>query len=649
MSKINDITISNFKFFGEAQTLHLEGKHMLLYGENGSGKSSIFWGLYTLLEASLKTPSETGKYFLPIDKSDESLVNIYAPLMTEISSKKEHSNSYIKIQDDNAKTYELSLLDNRICGDSDAQESRKASDFINYQSIFKFQEFRNSETPDLYDVFVYSILPYVSFASFKIKGKVLANASSMWSEYLDGPGYTTNYKGDRILVYKNSPQYKEFCNFEAHFNSEFTKLKDYINVNAKARLEELGYNMDFQLVYSSPSHIKKDKNFEKTPFRIELSITKYNDKSVSIKKPHVFLNEAKLSALATAIRLTILDYRVNTITAPNALKVLVLDDLMISLDMSNREPLLDILIKEYSNKYQILFFTHDKSLYDFVYHKIEQHGQKLKWIWNEMYVGWSKKEKHEHPVIIDGVCEPIEKSKKYFDTKDYTASGLFLRQALEKLIGGLLPVELRTKADGGFVSLQVLWEKLIDFYSKNGLPISTSIKNLFGDSKLLVLNSSAHFQRLSNPIYKKELLKAFDLYEELAKLKKIEKELVIGRGAKIEFNYPPTNYKCSLELEQDLVIIEGDSLVSVMPRCKNITWEYNGIEFYDFDSGLQNLSHPLKTATPKLNKFVERLIKLPLGITEEVFMKNCLVDGTPLDDYLGGIKVSSLFLQSVKV
>ena len=145
MSRINDITISNFKFFGEAKTMHLEGKHLLLYGENGSGKSSIFWGLYTLLEASLKDPSETGKYFLPIDKSDESLVNIYAPLMSEISSKKEHSNSYIKIQDDNAKTYELSLLDKRICGNIDAQESRKASDFINYQSIFKFQEFRINE------------------------------------------------------------------------------------------------------------------------------------------------------------------------------------------------------------------------------------------------------------------------------------------------------------------------------------------------------------------------------------------------------------------------------------------------------------------------------------------------------------------------
>lgn len=648
MSKINDITISNFKFFGKEETIHLGGKHLLLYGENGSGKSSIFWGLYTLLEASLKDPSETGKYFLPIDKSDESLVNIYAPLMTEISSKKEHSNSYIKIQDDNAKTYELSLLDNRICGDSDAQESRKASDFINYQSIFKFQEFRNSETPDLYDVFVYSILPYVNFSSFKIKGKTLSNASSMWLEYQDGPGHTTNYKGDRILVYKNSKSYEDFCKFEKHFNSEFKKLIDYINVNAKDRLKKLGYDIDFQLKYGQPSHIKKDKNYEWTPFKIELIITKYNGISVDIKKPHVLLNEAKLSALATAIRLTILDYRIKSITAPNALKVLVLDDLMISLDMSNREPLLDLILKEYSNKYQLLFLTHDKNLYGFVDYKIKQHKQNSLWNREELYVGEDVVTKHEMPIIVDGKCEPIEKSKKYFAAKDYTASALFLRQSLEKLIGELLPLELRNRADGSFVSLQVLWGKLIDFYSQNGQPISADVKNLFDDSKLLVLNPSAHFQRLSNPIYKKELLKAFDLYEELAKLIKIEKELVIGKGAIIEFNHPPTNYKCRMELDKDLVIIEGDRLVSIMPKCKNITWEYNGMLFYDFDTGAQNLSHPLKIATPKLNKFVEKLSDLPLGITEEVFMKNCLVDGVPLDDYLGGIKVSSLILQSVK-
>ena len=155
MSKINDVIISNFKFFSKEETIHLGGKHLLLYGENGSGKSSLFWGLYTLLEASFKFPSETEKYFLPLSKNEESLVNIYAPIIPASGTTKEHSNSYIKIQDGNSNIYELSLLDHHICGDTNAQESRKASDFINYQSIFKFQDFRNSEAPDLYNIFLY--------------------------------------------------------------------------------------------------------------------------------------------------------------------------------------------------------------------------------------------------------------------------------------------------------------------------------------------------------------------------------------------------------------------------------------------------------------------------------------------------------------
>ena len=158
----------------------------------------------------------------------------------------------------------------------------------------------------------------------------------------------------------------------------------------------------------------------------------------------------------------------------------------------------------------------------------------------------------------------------------------------------------------------------------------------------MVLNPSAHFQRLSSPIYRNELKQAFALYEKISKLSKIEKELIIEAGKIFSFDYPASKYSCSL------VVIEGDSLVSIMPKCLNIRWKYNGIDYYDFVTGAQNLSNTLITAKPKLNKFVDRLISLPLGITEEIFMKNCLVDGTPLDDYLGGIKVSFLILQSVK-
>lgn len=647
MSKISEIRLSNFKFFGKEETICLDGKHLLLYGENGSGKSSIFWGLYTLLEASFKSPSETEKYFVPLHINEESLLNIYAPITPANGTTREHSNSYIRILDDNKNTYELSLLDNHICGDMNTQESRKASDFINYQSIFKFQDFKNSEIPDLYNIFLYSILPYVTFPAFTLGGESLSNAGQMWAKIIDGPGYTFNKKGDKILVYKNSPQYNEFCRFEKHFNGELGKLIDYVNSNAVSRLKELGYDINFQLSYEPSKHVKKDKKYEWTPFRIELEITEFNGKAVHIKKPHVFLNEAKLSALATAIRLTILDNRISSKIAPNALKVLVLDDLMISLDMSNRELLLDLLLNEYVGNYQILFLTHDKNLYNFVDYKIRQHKQNAQWVRKELYVGEDETTKHEIPVLIDGECDPYTKAKKYYKAKDYVSSALFIRKSLEKAIGELLPKEIITRVDGSFVELQALWDKLITFYSNNVKSIDEDTKRLFADSKLLVLNPSAHFQRLSNPIYRNELTRSFQLYEKIVGLERIERKLVIEAGKVLEFNYD--KYYCSFELINDLVIVEGEHLVSVMPNCSNIKWAYDGIDFYDFDTGLQNLSHPLINATPKLNKFVERLTGLSIGITEQRFLNQCKIDGIPLDEYMDGVKVSELILASSKV
>lgn len=43
--RIDEIKIANFKAFAKEQTIPIGRKNLLLYGDNGSGKSSIF-GLY---------------------------------------------------------------------------------------------------------------------------------------------------------------------------------------------------------------------------------------------------------------------------------------------------------------------------------------------------------------------------------------------------------------------------------------------------------------------------------------------------------------------------------------------------------------------------------------------------------------------------
>ena len=55
MPAISKITIDGFKAFPNSFTLDLEdGKNLLMYGENGSGKSSIYYALHSLLQSQCK-------------------------------------------------------------------------------------------------------------------------------------------------------------------------------------------------------------------------------------------------------------------------------------------------------------------------------------------------------------------------------------------------------------------------------------------------------------------------------------------------------------------------------------------------------------------------------------------------------------------
>lgn len=631
MSRIKSLKLSNFKFFKEEETIKLDGKHLLLYGENGSGKSSVFWGLYTLLESSMKTASETEKYFKPLASSDESLVNIYANEMSCISSRKAHYDSYIELEDNSSVKYILSLLDNSICGDNGAKESRKATDFINYQAIFKFQEFKNSETPDLYNVFCYSILPYVTFGPITLKGRTLSNANDMWKEYQIGPGTTTNRKGDTIQVYKHSQDYIDFVNFERHFDRALAALIDFINTEALGMMKKLGYNMGFKLEYASPTHEKKGKRYIPTPFKVVLCITHYNNKSVTVRKPHTFLNEAKMAAVATAIRLLVLNHRVSS-AVENALNVLVLDDVMISLDMSNRDRLMDLLLDEYASKYQMLFLTHDKSLYNFVDYKIKQHKQDNDWLRKEMYIGECEYTKQEFPVIIDGECEALEKAKKFFKAKDYTTTAVYIRQTIEKIFSEAVPDEVKRKIDNKmkdkFISLNNTWQQVKEIH-KN---IPKAVQDLFDQSKLMILNPSAHNQRLSQPIYRRELQDAFKLIDELQKLNLQPDLLLIEKGKRIVFKHPNENYSFEFELLGDLVrnCITGD----YDPKCKIHTWQYNGTELYDFATGGVNTKYAL--SNPRFSKLKAGLFALNLtpAVDENCFLDNTTIEKSTLREAL---------------
>ena len=152
-TRVDSINIQYFKAFKEFQ-LNLKGRHLLAYGANGSGKSSLYWALYTFLESAGKKTDEVQKYF-DLD-NDQSLVNIHVP-------EPENETAYIKLTVkgiDSEDTFEISNNKHQTKNIPVIAKANLASDFITYRFFFKFSDFRNSQNFDIWELFEREILPF---------------------------------------------------------------------------------------------------------------------------------------------------------------------------------------------------------------------------------------------------------------------------------------------------------------------------------------------------------------------------------------------------------------------------------------------------------------------------------------------------------
>ena len=129
--KIESLIIKNFKAFREEITINFENKNLLIYGNNGAGKSSIFWALYTIIQSTTKQPEEIKKYFKIYDsllpETKQSLRNIF-------ESDNEESYLKLKITDD-VNVYKISLDDIANLDQQNLKTLTATSDFINYKLL----------------------------------------------------------------------------------------------------------------------------------------------------------------------------------------------------------------------------------------------------------------------------------------------------------------------------------------------------------------------------------------------------------------------------------------------------------------------------------------------------------------------------------
>lgn len=633
MATITQIEIEGFKAFPKNFKLDLgTGKNLLLYGENGSGKSSLYYALHVLLQSVFKD-DKGAKYFKPGDTNgaefvinNEHLINIF-----RFNEAKDNTYTpYVRITFDDGKIWRLDnggLSSENGGNESEIRMLNKNSAFINHSYISRFHAARNSEEIDLWNVFYKDILPF----------HVPKDSEQFLADLYDE--IVSDCKGN--ISMRNKRLQEKITLFNTLLDDSIsrinTKVSTIYNDNFK---NERDSNLSIKLLYCSddaPENKQKEHFYlyygnirnNKTTGRVDLYppriFIEIKENGILIQTPQSHFNEAKLTAIALAVRFAAMTTNVVT---PGSF--LALDDMLISLDMSNRTKVVDFLLK-ISNKYKIYLFTHDKAFFNYVCHEIHQGGKTEDWVYKRVSYNANKKE----PIVLDEHSDYLSKAKYFYEIGDYDTSAIYLRKQLEQSVGELLPYELKTRADGGFVDLQTLWAKLVKFHSDNGKSLEPSMQTLFTNSKLLILNVAAHFQRLSNPIYKIELDKVFKLVDYVRSLEKISNKLVIEGGKRIVFQHPTIDYKCSFELDSDLEIVQDEHLVARIPKCKNIRWSYNGVDNWDFEINQQNNNHRLLTASPKITDFFQRF---PLGITHDMLMKYSKIEGrTTLIDYFGGI------------
>ena len=341
-SRLHKIEIRNFKAFREF-TLNLDGRHLLAYGDNGAGKSSLYWALYTFLQSARKPKNSIAKYFDPA--GTENLLNIHE---TDPEGKPgEIALTLRDVATKNDSTYRISQADHGTYNQPAVLKGDLASDFITYRFFFGFSHFRNSEKFNVWPLFEKEILPFCVSTGGQVP-------LDMWLRIRNGD---PNPSGNRGLG--GTYSYDEFRGNTDAFAALLPEIVDAISTEAQRF-----YNEHFSAGDAAPISlmlkVTVPPSFTGTSqqnFKFQIPVVEFGVQidGNTVNRPQALLNEAKLTQLALSVRLAASLVNLHD----SDLKLLVLDDLLVSLDMSNRMKVVEILLTESFANYQKIILTHD--------------------------------------------------------------------------------------------------------------------------------------------------------------------------------------------------------------------------------------------------------------------------------------------------
>ncbi len=366
MTKIKRIEIKNFRAFPnqiEPFAFVLNGRNLLLFGENGSGKSSLFFALkeffnigrrHHQLAMELSFQNIWGNGFFKSARGPlpfEKFVNVF-------TDDPQNPSGQIGLVLQDGRRLDWNRIDqairpHKLNGILPADSalivdcSRRAG-FLSYLTLLEMRMGKGTKAERLFELVVGSILETVTVPVAGTEKSI----HEMW----------TDLQHQAILLSATPTAQevndlnRETVQFHSLLDTKIRSLKGLTN-ELMAHFNAHGMEVLFSMPPMNYVHHRNRASRQFTPAELHLTI-KFRGQTVEPWEE--FLNEARLSALAVSLFMAgVLERNPIPPAGFSPLKLLILDDVLFGLDMSNRIPVLNILKARFSD-FQILLLTHDR-------------------------------------------------------------------------------------------------------------------------------------------------------------------------------------------------------------------------------------------------------------------------------------------------
>lgn len=382
--KIAKIEVSDFRGFPGTAVYDFDfgkSRNLFIYGENGSGKSSLFRAIQEFFNRSANA-----RQFSDYKNSANAAL----------------TSGRVTVHFDNGSSQSWVHGGVRPLNQPPASQIALQAGFLDYRSLLETNFSQRGPDVNLFDIAVTRLLPNIEVPVAGVSRRL----GELWS----------SVRMPRI----RRTEAVQLCNQSVtKFNTGFSPLIKPLVDKATELLQKfpvapLILGASFQPVqYDAPNRRLLNQDL----------ILSVQSGGIQLLNYHNVLNEARLSAIGLVIYLAGLLISIpGTTSYP---KLLVLDDVLVGLDMANRVPVLEILLQYFSD-WQIILLTHDRVWYEMVQVDVENQEWRAYELW----------------LADDGVtplhrlrnCGPeffLDRARQHLAANDDRAAALYARAAFE--------------------------------------------------------------------------------------------------------------------------------------------------------------------------------------------------------------------------